>query len=242
MPENNETVKWHQKMAEQGDAASQIALGVMYANGHGVDQDFTKAAEWYGRAVEQGHKTAQYKLGLLHMHGQGVPRDLRKAEEYFLMSAAQGYAPSQTMLGNLYTVTGHGHAHVSGFINPYIPKNDEKAAEWYQLAAEWHCKSAEQGNADALCALGHMYNMGWGVYQDEEEALRLFLESAEQGNAIAQYMVGDSYFYGIRGLRQDYGEAEKWLLKSTEQGCESARRALSLLYDIMDDFQYNVTD
>ncbi len=34
-------------LAEQGDAAAQISLGVMYNNGLGVTQDYAVAIKWY---------------------------------------------------------------------------------------------------------------------------------------------------------------------------------------------------
>jgi hypothetical protein len=39
-----EAAKWFNMAAEQGDAASQVALADLYANGEGVPQDPAKAA------------------------------------------------------------------------------------------------------------------------------------------------------------------------------------------------------
>ena len=43
-----------QPLAEQGDARAQYNLGVMYAEGEGVPQDYKAAVQWYRRAAEQG--------------------------------------------------------------------------------------------------------------------------------------------------------------------------------------------
>ena len=40
--------------AEQGFAAAQYNLGLMYANGHGVHQDFDLSKEWFGKACDGG--------------------------------------------------------------------------------------------------------------------------------------------------------------------------------------------
>ena len=40
-------------LAEQGDAYAQGSLGMMYANGEGVPQDYTEAKKWFGLAAEQ---------------------------------------------------------------------------------------------------------------------------------------------------------------------------------------------
>ena len=46
-------------LAEQGFVKAQYNLGVMYANGHGVPQDYTEAVKWYRLAAEQGNSGAQ---------------------------------------------------------------------------------------------------------------------------------------------------------------------------------------
>ncbi|MDD0759736.1 tetratricopeptide repeat protein, partial [Shigella sonnei] len=62
--------------AEQGNAAAQFNLGVMYENGQGVRQDYVQAVQWYRKASEQGDAQAQYNLGLMYYDGRGVRQDL----------------------------------------------------------------------------------------------------------------------------------------------------------------------
>jgi TPR repeat protein len=62
-------------IAEQGDASAQYNLGVMYANGYGVPQDYAEAVRWYRLAAGQGNAKAQYNLGLMYYNGEGVPQD-----------------------------------------------------------------------------------------------------------------------------------------------------------------------
>ena len=56
-----ETLQW----AERGNASAQYNLGVMYAKGQGVRQDYAEAVRWYRRAAEQGDVQAQSNLGVL---------------------------------------------------------------------------------------------------------------------------------------------------------------------------------
>ena len=49
-------------LAEQGHTRAQTYLGMMYANGEGVPQDFQEAFAWYSRAAEQGDVEAQNNL------------------------------------------------------------------------------------------------------------------------------------------------------------------------------------
>ena len=53
----------YRSLAEQGDPKAQYFLGVMYANGQGVPQDYKKAMTWIGKAAVQGDAEAQRDLG-----------------------------------------------------------------------------------------------------------------------------------------------------------------------------------
>ena len=46
-------------LAEEGDAQAQLHLGLLYANGDDVQQDYTKARQWYEKAAAQGYAMAQ---------------------------------------------------------------------------------------------------------------------------------------------------------------------------------------
>ena len=50
------------KAADQGLAAAQNDLGVMYAKGRGVPQDAQQATAWFGKAAKQGLLSAQSNL------------------------------------------------------------------------------------------------------------------------------------------------------------------------------------
>ena len=52
-------------LAEQGVAFAQYNLGVMYANGQGVPQNYKTAVKWYRLAAKQGLAGAQYYLGVM---------------------------------------------------------------------------------------------------------------------------------------------------------------------------------
>ena len=59
-------------LAEQGDAASQYGMGLIYETGRGIGRDYTQAAGWYLQAAEQGHPGAQFNLG--HLYRLGLRR------------------------------------------------------------------------------------------------------------------------------------------------------------------------
>ena len=51
-------------LANDGDARSQVMIGIMYKDGEGVPQDYKQAISWYIKAAEQDDVVAQYNLGL----------------------------------------------------------------------------------------------------------------------------------------------------------------------------------
>ena len=59
------------------------------------------------------------------------------------------------------------------------------------------------------------YESGQGVVKDLAEAVKWYRKAAEQGNDVAQVILGTCYEDG-KGVVKDLTEAEKWYRKATE--------------------------
>ena len=79
-------------LAEQGDVIAQYNLGILFARGDGVPQDYVEATEWFRLAAEQGHKEAQYELGIYYELGQVGPQDYPEAARWYRLAAEQGHS------------------------------------------------------------------------------------------------------------------------------------------------------
>ena len=77
-------------LATKGDVDAQFFLGVMYANGQGVQQDYHQALAWYLKAAAQGDAQVQSKLGVMYGNGHGVPQDLVQAHKWYSLAALAG--------------------------------------------------------------------------------------------------------------------------------------------------------
>jgi len=77
-------------LAEQGNAAAQFNLGLLYENGYGVPQDYKIAMKWYTLAAEQGNAGAQYNLGWMFYIGEGVIQDNVYAHMWWNFVASSG--------------------------------------------------------------------------------------------------------------------------------------------------------
>ena len=90
--------------------------------------------------------------------------------------------------------------------------------------------AADQGNAQAQCNLGLMYNHGQGVAQDYSAAMKWYRMAAGQGNAQAQVNLGIMYHQG-QGVAQDNSAAMKWYRMAADQGYAQAQRNLGIMYE-----------
>ena len=79
---------WGQ-LADQGLAGAQFDLGFMYANGHGVPQNYEQALFWYREAADQGYAYAQDEVGSMYAKGQGVSRNYEQAYMWFDLAASR---------------------------------------------------------------------------------------------------------------------------------------------------------
>ncbi|OWW20901.1 hypothetical protein AYR66_16910 [Noviherbaspirillum denitrificans] len=87
--QDEDAVKWFQKAAEQGNAAGEYGLGLMYGKGEGVKQDNAKALEYITRAAEKDHIDAVTALvGIYTKGGLGVEPNAEKGEFWTAKAAA----------------------------------------------------------------------------------------------------------------------------------------------------------
>ena len=78
------------------------------------------------------------------------------------------------------------------------------------------------------------FQKGWDAYDNKDyaTALRIWKPLAEQGNAEAQYYLGQIYYDGPQrtGPAQDYAKAMKWYRKAAKQGQPDAHWWIGAMY------------
>lgn len=138
--------------AEEGNDVAQFNIGLLYANGLGVEQSYVRAREWYRKAGLQGNVEAQYNLGLMYAEGKGVFRNFVDAASWWGRSSLKEHAPSQYNLGILYAY-GYG-----------VAKDVSQAITLWEQAAEG-------GYRKAVPLLARVYREGmFGIQPDAEKA------------------------------------------------------------------------
>ena len=197
-------------LANGGDASAQFNLGVMYANGLGVDRDMQSAMDWWARAARQLHVRGAHNLALAMLAGEpkvngvGVEPDYEAVLRYLKIGSDAGYPNSEYTLGKLYQ-EGVG-----------VEKDERRAAELFLSASI-------KGFAKAQYNLGKVYRDGAGMAQSEEMSLFWFMEAAERGHARAQDRMAQRCLTG-RGVLPDEVEALKWSILAAAQGVPEAER------------------
>ena len=84
--------------ADQGDAEAEYSLGLRYADGQGVQQDYAQARPFFERAAIKGHAAAEYQLGLFYAGGLGGPQDYALAREWYSRQPDRPIRPRNTIL------------------------------------------------------------------------------------------------------------------------------------------------
>ncbi len=204
-----EAAEWYRKSAVAGFAPAQNELGVLYANGLGVEKSFEQAVAWVRRAAERGVAAAQLNLAVFLAEGPESVRDRYGAVAWYLKAAEAGSPLAQNNLSALY-VEGDGV--------------DRDLAE----SVRWVRRAAEAGEATAEYNLGLAYEIGSGIEADPREARNWFRRAAEHGLAAGQYKLGTFLAEG-RGGESDPAAARLWLRKAAEQGHDLAQERLAAL-------------
>ncbi len=88
---------------------------------------------------------------------------------------------------------------------------------------------ATAGSAAAQFNMGNLFLNGWGVTQNDGEAVRWYRLSSEQGYPAAQFLLGSLYSNG-QGVAQDHTTAVQWYRLAARQGHAGAQFILGLHY------------
>jgi len=108
------------KLAEQGDVTAQASMGVRYAAGEDVLQDYAEAVRWFSMAAEQGQVKSQAILVAYYWSGRGVPQDLVKAYFWSVLAQAGGDEASKYRVSALASRMTHAQ----------IAAAEEQANDW----------------------------------------------------------------------------------------------------------------
>lgn len=199
-------------LATRGNAKAQLEVAKCYLNSENVELSLhmDKGINYLKKAAKQGLTEAEYMLGEMYWTGVEdlIDQNVKKAIELFEKTANKGNAHAMYKLGLAY---GNGNG---------VAVDKQKARNYYRMAAE-------KGDVNAQIQYGYIletedFNM--------KEALKWYQKSADQGNMIAQYNLGQMYRSG-NGVEVDYEKALKYYKKAADQGYADAMNCLGFMYE-----------
>ena len=80
-------------------------LGLMYARGRGVQQNYAEAVSEIAKAADRGQMYAQYDLGGMYYNGQGVAKNYAEAMKWFLQGGRPGRSTPSMASASCMTTT-----------------------------------------------------------------------------------------------------------------------------------------
>jgi uncharacterized protein len=201
-PDVKETRHWLKEAARAGSGDAMGMLGVMHAEGLGVEEDAAKAVHWFTRAVEAGAREYTLQLGWLHLHGRGVPRNRERAEHWFRQGIEADLHPARLALASMLIADVHAG------------ESPERVREAERLLTE--ALDDDVIMASFLLAQLHIEGAG-AIKPDPVKAVRYTRMGAEQGHAQMQGWLGVFYARG-EGVEKDVVEAMKWSSLAAAEG------------------------
>jgi len=97
-------VKWFRLAALHNNPKAETNLGIMYAHGKGVTQDFVEARKWFQLGADHGEVKAQSNLGALYATGKGVPQSYLEAAKWYGLAAQHGDEAAGSVLEKIRSV------------------------------------------------------------------------------------------------------------------------------------------
>ncbi len=198
-----EAARLYEAAAKQGHAGAQNAMGWLFAEGEGVEQDHVQSAEWFLKAARQGQARSQNRVGILYFRGLGVRKDPAEALRWFRAAAEKDNRVASHNVGVMLDdgLTGESD-HVE--------------------AVRWFRKAAELGYVKSQYRLGRNYYWGTGVEKDDDEAVYWVRKAANNGYAEAQSLFGHFYIQGS-GVEKDFLMAYMWYTVAIEGNAKNAQ-------------------
>ncbi len=229
--------------AEQDNPHAALLLGILYDRGIGVASSPSEAMKWYEKSGS--NLVSKFILGTYYSLGRNSSQDLTKGESLLQQSAEEDFSYASLNLAVLHKQQE----------KPFLPQLDKAVAlgnaksglllaDYYlslassdaqmQQARDIYQRFAEKGDKEAQLKLAFMHEKGLGGKVDIQTAFTWYNTSAEQGQPIAQYLLGRLYQIGQLNGTPDYALAKQWYSRSQSSYSPSAV-ALGFIYDTVDD-------
>jgi len=208
--DGEEAVSWYEKAAKQGLLEAQCKVAESYASGIDVQENGEKALYWYEKAAMQGDLAAQNIIADCYDDGNVPKHWVWNIPQTTSDNNGNGKkTPMYRRRSDYLTYSRYNSASEKLSQKGVLPKDNKKAAYWYE-------KAAEQGSGHAQFKIAFFYYDGIGVEQDFKKSIYWYEKFTDvlgrhpwgRNEKACEYIIGLSYYDGI-GVQQDYKEAAR---------------------------------
>lgn len=233
-----------ERAIELGSSRAMTILASLHLAGDtpGFPRDYDKAVPLLLRAVDAGYPEAQAHLGLLYASGLAAPRIPKDSGRAILMwtfAAEGGSSMAKTALAYRY------HSGID------VAEDCERAASYYREVAHEivvsgrdrasHGSSAQSGDSSGLIRPPTpravlmsdrkrlFENMEPRALGESNEVIQYYTHTADRGDAAAQVMIGNLYYYGATNMPQDIARARSLFERAARSGRGDAHAHLGFM-------------
>jgi len=221
--------------AERGDSNQQRELGLLYAKGKGVPQNWAEAYAWLSLAsaggdwaelytkerdkiakkmtaqqIEVGKKRFSELSVTIKPHYPEAPVSRKVDDASIIAKMIKDRSKASYIIEiRKKAETGDANAQFKlgmAYIRPPSPNHPKDEKE----AIKWLRMASDQDHCGAHCHLAEMLSRGDATPQEYEEVATLRRRNAERGDGDEQSNLGRLYAKG-QGVPQDWVEAYAWL-------------------------------
>lgn len=205
-PDSSEAMKWYEKT--NTNPISAFILGTYYAMGHEVTQNIETARTLLQKGSEANFSYADYNLAIFQQ---------------------QQHMPFVTTLEKAHQ---NGNHDASLLLADYALANAEDSQAINQAKIIYQTL-AERGLSDAQLKLGYLFEQGLAGKRNYEEAAHWYTLAGNQGNPIAQYLLGRLNQMGYLEKMPNYEVSKTWYQKAKASYAPAAV-ALGFIYETID--------
>ena len=223
------------RIAETGDADTKYCVGILYAQGLGVDADASRARNLFLAAARQGHVAAQTALARLL-----ETDDPAGARAWYEAAARAGDPEAQGGLGRLLAGSLDGEVQAQslvwqlqaaqqGFAPAQLGAAQALHGDVQTMRAALLRRAACAGQVEAQYQWGCCLAQGLGCVTQQEQAVDWWGQAAQSGHVEAATEFGSALLVGD-GVAADAAAARHWLEFAAGAGSAKAQWQLGGLY------------
>ena len=245
--DKGKAVEWFSKAAKQGYIDAEVAMGVCYDQGLGVENNAAEAAKWFLSAAKKGDADAQFRYGQMCVEGVLDNVSAQEGRSWLLKALEQGLTVASVPLAEMLLQEEKFPAKQKNAIMNALKEEaimgnalaQTILALCYRIgcgvkvnyleAAKNFRAAADEGIPHAMFSLGELYLEGLGVAKDEKKAFKLIKKAADEDFYLANHYMGVFYMTGQAGVKRDLKKARFYLTRAVMQGCDEAQEYLDLL-------------